>query len=89
MRDVLAPHYRRRVLGVAVLGCLALAPQAYAGPFDLTLFLGRAYPIYDERLTLRPSAPSLPGVDINVTKAPVIRADGGRVLGAHSPSSLG
>jgi hypothetical protein len=89
MRNVLALQYRWRVLGVAVFGWLGLAPQAYAGPFDFTLFLGRAYPIYDERLTLRPSAPSLPGVDINVSKQPVIRADGGPVLGAALAFELG
>ena len=89
MRDVVAHHYRRRVLGVAVFACLALAPQAYAGPFDFTLFLGRAYPIYDERLTLRPSAPTLPGVDISVTRQPVIRADGGAVLGGALAFGLG
>ena len=58
-----------------------VAPQASAGQFDLTLFLGRAYPIHDERLTLRPPVPSLPGVDITVTGAPVVRAEGGLVLG--------
>lgn len=80
---------RQSVLGVAVVGCLALAPQAHAGQIDLTLFLGRAYPIYDERLTLRPSAPSLPGVDINVTGEPIIRADGGAVLGGALAFELG
>jgi hypothetical protein len=61
----------------------------YAGQVDLTLFLGRAYPVYDERLTLRPSAPSLPGVDIDVTGEPVIRADGGPVLGGALAFELG
>ena len=89
MRKVLASHHRQCVLGVAVVGCLALASQAYAGPIDLTLFLGRAYPIYDERLTLRPSAPSLPGVDINVTGEPIIRTDGGAVLGGALAFELG
>jgi hypothetical protein len=48
---------------------------------DLTLFLGGAYPIYDERLTLRPSAPSISGVEVSVTGTPEIRADGGPVFG--------
>jgi hypothetical protein len=56
---------------------------------DLTLFLGRAYPIYDERLTIRPSAPSLPGVAITVSGDPVIRADGGPVLGGALAFELG
>ena len=89
MRDVLRYHHRRCVLGLAVLGCLALPPQAYAGQMDLTLFMGRAYPIYDERLTFRPSAPSLPGVDINVAGDPVIRTDGGLVLGGALGFELG
>ena len=89
MREALTFHYRRRVLGLAVVACLALAPQASAGQIDLTLFLGRAYPVYDERLTLRPSPPALPGVDINVTGEPVIRADGGPVLGGALAFELG
>jgi hypothetical protein len=89
MREVLGSHHRRYVLGLAVTGCLALASQAYAGQIDVTLFLGRAYPIYDERLTVRLSAPTLPGVDINVTGEPVIRADGGSVLGGALGFELG
>lgn len=89
MRDGLASHHRRCVVGLAVVAYLALAPQAYAGQLDFTLFLGRAYPTYDERLTLRPSAPSLPGVDIDVAGEPVIRADGGAVLGGALAFELG
>ena len=81
MREVVAARYRRWVLGAALLGLMPVARPAYAGQLDLTLFLGRAYPLHDERLTLRPPAPSLPGVDINVTGAPVVRAEGGLVLG--------
>jgi hypothetical protein len=88
MREVVASR-RRCLLAVAVLACLALPPAAYAGQVDLTLFFGRAYPIYDERLTLRPSAPTLPGVDIDVTGEPVIRADGGLVLGGALGFELG
>lgn len=62
--------------------CLAAAPAAHARQLDFTVFLGRAYPVYDERLTIRPSVPSLPGVDINVSGDPIIRTDGGLVLGA-------
>jgi hypothetical protein len=89
MREALTSHDRQRGLGLAVVACLALAPQASAGQIDLTLFLGRAYPIYDERLTIRPSAPSLPGVDISVPVEPVIRADGGPVLGGALAFELG
>ncbi len=48
---------------------------------DVTVFVGAAYPIYDERLTLRPSTPSLPGAEISVTGSPSIKADGGLVFG--------
>ena len=88
MREVVASN-QRCLFAVAVLACLALPPEAHAGQVDLTLFLGRAYPIYDERLPLRPSAPTLPGVDINVTGEPVIRADGGPVLGGALGFELG
>jgi hypothetical protein len=55
------------------------APEAQG--FDLTFFVGRAFPTYDERLTLRPSTPALPGVDISVQGSPLIEADGGPVFG--------
>jgi len=49
--------------------------------FDLTLFVGRAYPTYDERLTLRPPTPAIPGVDVDVVGSPRLSADGGAVFG--------
>src|SRR5262245_53292868 len=49
--------------------------------FDLTLFVGRAYPTYDEQLTLRPSIPTVPGIDVDVVGSPQISADGGAVYG--------
>jgi hypothetical protein len=66
--------------------CVALvllsgAERAAAQGFDVTFFVGRAFPIYDERLTLRPSTPSVPGVDITVDGSPLIEADGGPVFG--------
>ena len=48
---------------------------------DLTIFVGAAYPLYDERLTLRPSVPSLPGADVAVSGSPEITATGGLVVG--------
>jgi hypothetical protein len=48
---------------------------------DLTFFLGGAYPTYDERLTLRPPTPTVPGVDVSVVGQPLIEADGGLVFG--------
>ena len=65
----------------AVIILLSGAGQAAAQGFDLTLFVGRAFPVYDERLTLRPPTPTVPGVDITVDGSPVIEADGGAVFG--------
>ena len=48
---------------------------------DLTIFVGAAFPLYDERLTLRPSVPSLPGADVTVSGNPEITATGGLVVG--------
>lgn len=62
---------------------LLCAPSAAFADWDFTVFLGRAYPVYEERLTLRaPSVPSLPGVDVTPTGTPEITADGGPVFGA-------
>jgi hypothetical protein len=73
---------RSVVLCSAVLtACVGVTP-AHAGQVDVTVFVGRAYPVHDERLTIRPSTPSLPGVQINVSGDPAIRPDGGLVLGA-------
>jgi hypothetical protein len=72
---------RTFVFAASVLAVL-LAPAPSAAQVDFTVFLGRAFPIYDERLTLRPSLPALPGIDVTATQAPVLSADGGLVLGA-------
>jgi hypothetical protein len=88
--QVLRPSHRALVLYLAFLTAVVAVPaQALAGQMDLTLFLGRAYPVYDERLTIRPSTPSLPGVDVTVSGDPVIRADGGLVLGGALAFELG
>ena len=60
---------------------LGTSVGAAAQGVDLTLFAGKAFPVYDERLTFRPSTPSVPGVDISVDGSPVITADGGAVFG--------
>lgn len=69
--------------------CLGMAPHAQAQQVDFTVFAGRAYPVYDQRLTIRPSVPSLPGVDISVSGDPIIRADGGLVVGGALAFELG
>ena len=86
------PRCRHRWLvrwSIVLAACAGTAPEAHARQVDLTVFLGRAYPTHDERLTLRPSVPSLPGVDIDVSGDPAIRADGGLVLGAALAFELG
>ena len=65
----------------AVIVLLASRGRADAQGWDLTFFVGRAFPTYDERLTLRPSTPSVPGVDISVVGSPLLKADGGPVFG--------
>jgi hypothetical protein len=65
----------------AVVVLLGSSGRAAAQGVDFTFFIGRAFPIYDERLTLRPPAPSVPGVDITVDGTPLIEADGGPVVG--------
>jgi hypothetical protein len=60
---------------------LASSGRAAAQGIDVTFFLGRAFPTYDERLTLRPPTPTVPGVDVTVVGSPLIEADGGPVFG--------
>lgn len=74
---------RTVTLGLTVmLTALGLVRPAVAQSFDVTIFTGRAYPIYDERLTLTPGTPRIPGVEVTVSGNPILRADGGPVFGA-------
>ena len=68
-------------LAMCAIVVLAGGNRAEAQTVDLTLFFGRAFPTYDERLTLRPPAPSVPGFDVSVVGSPVLEADGGPVFG--------
>src|SRR5215510_14314355 len=69
-----------RALHAFVLVVAAAGPAAAQG-FDATFFVGRAFPAYDERLTLRPPTPTIPDVDVSVVGSPLIKADGGPVFG--------
>ena len=69
----------RVVCAASVL--LGSGARAEAQGFDLTFFVGAAFPTYDERLTYQPSIPTLPGVDVSVVGSPLIEADGGPVFG--------
>jgi hypothetical protein len=69
------------MLAACALIVLVGSGRAAAQDIDLTLFIGRVFPTYDERLTLRPSTPTVPGVDVTVVGSPLIKADGGPVFG--------
>jgi hypothetical protein len=71
--------FLRAALIVSVL--LGASGRAAAQGFDFTFFVGQAFPTYDERLILRPSTPTVPGVDVTVEGSPLIKADGGPVIG--------
>jgi hypothetical protein len=68
-------------LAACALIVLVGSGRAAAQSVDLTLFLGRAFPTYDERLTLRPPTPTVPGVDVSVVGSLLVKADGGPVFG--------
>jgi hypothetical protein len=68
-------------VAVCTLFVLATGGRAAAQTADLTLFVGRAFPTYDERFTLRPPAPTLPGLEVDVVRSPELKADGGAVFG--------
>src|SRR5262245_9367909 len=73
----------------AVVVVLVSAGPAAAQGFDVTFFVGRAFPTYDERLTLRPPTPVIPGVDVSVVGFPLLAADGGPVFGGALAFELG
>lgn len=74
---------RTFVLGAAAaIALLGTVRPGSAQGVDLTVFVGRAFPVYDERLQLRPSTPSIPGAEVTVVRTPIVSADGGPVLGA-------
>ena len=82
-------HRTSAIAGLATVLLLANAALAAAQTVDVTLFMGAAYPRYDERLTFRPGTPSIPGVEITAGTSPVLTADGGLVLGGAVTFELG
>lgn len=81
---------RKLALTAGVLtAAIVTAQPAAAQGVDVTIFAGQAYPVYDERLTIRPSSPSLPGVNITVADSPVLTGDGGPVFGGSIAVQLG
>jgi hypothetical protein len=68
-------------IACAFVVVLGTSGRAAAQGLDVTFVLGGTYPTYDERLTLRPPTPTVPGVDVSVVGQPLIEADGGPVFG--------
>lgn len=75
------------LLGIVTL--FGSASTAVAQSVDLTVFAGVAYPLYDERLTLRPGALSIPGVEVLSATSPELKGDGGAIFGASLVVELG
>jgi hypothetical protein len=73
-------RYLLCAVAVLIISASCVNPAAAQG-FDLTLFVGRAYPIYGERLALAPPPPNIPGADVTVVGSPLLEADGGPVFG--------
>jgi hypothetical protein len=67
---------------LVLLALLSGTGMAAAQSVDVTVFAGTAYPLYDERLVLRPGGPSIPGVEVTVADPLVLSGDGGAVFGA-------
>ena len=76
-------------VSIALVILAATAPRVAAQGIDFTVFAGLAYPLYDERLTLRPGALSIPGVEVTNVVNPELQGDGGAVLGAALAFELG
>src|SRR5690606_13152718 len=73
---------RRVPAALFAVAAVLIGPlRVQAQGIDITLFGGLAYPLYDERLTLSPANPSIPGVEITSLSTPVLSADGGAVAG--------
>ena len=70
-----------RLTAFVVLGLLATTSRSAAQGIEVTGFTGLAYPLYDERLTLRAGNPSIPGVEVTSISTPVLQGDGGPVFG--------
>jgi hypothetical protein len=79
-----------RRVALAVFLLLCAAPPCAHAEWDLSLFVGQAFPTYDERLVVRlPAVPPAPGLDIQASGTPELRADGGPVFGAALAREFG
>jgi hypothetical protein len=78
------------MLAVWVASAVLVPGQRVAAQgIDLTLFAGRAFPVYEDRLVLRPGGPAIPGVNVDVVGSPELRTDGGPVFGGALAFELG
>ena len=79
---------RHAVLVLVVL--LGASPRAAHAEWDLSVFVGQAFPTYEERLVIRlPDVPPAPGLDIQASGTPELQADGGPVFGAALAREFG
>jgi hypothetical protein len=78
-----------RLAAVAAL-LLVGTPRTAGADWDLSLFLGRAFPTFDERLTIRlPTVPPVPGLEVTPRGTPEISTDGGPVYGVALAGEAG
>jgi hypothetical protein len=69
-------------LPVLVVALVVTGSNSFAQGVEFTVFVGRAYPVYDERLTFTPSLPVLPRVAVRESGPLTITTVGGPVFGA-------
>jgi hypothetical protein len=79
----------RRTSALVVIALMTMSERALAQSVDVTLFLGRAYPVYDERLRFAPSLPALPRVSVTEQGQLEIVTEGEGVFGAALAVDVG
>jgi hypothetical protein len=72
---------RFKLIPLLAVVLLAATPRPAGAGWDLMLFLGRAFPTLEERLTFNVPAPTFPGVDVTTIGSPVLTPEGGLTLG--------
>lgn len=80
---------RQTLRCVAMALALLAVPRPAFAAWDLLIFLGRAFPKSDDRLTFPLPPPSIPGVDVTVTGTPRLETDGGAAFGAALAAEAG
>ncbi|HUF48935.1 MAG TPA: hypothetical protein VMM93_14045 [Vicinamibacterales bacterium] len=73
---------RLRLIPLLAVVLVAATPRPATAGWDLMLFLGRAFPTLEERLTFNVPTPTFPGVDVNVIGSPILAPAGGMTIGA-------